>query len=190
MRYQRRVCGAVGAGLLCAALAGCGTTVVTAQSTPAAQSSASATTGCGAVNQATAVTVHLVEPTSGRPSTTTRREPTLVRALFRDFCNAVAHPPSRTKPVLLQCPMDSGLDYTGTFYAGTRVLGTFVYGASGCQTVSLTAAGTTKSTTMFGPAAAAAPHLESDMAAVLGQPETAVYAVPQATVNPGGPDQP
>ncbi|HLI40261.1 MAG TPA: hypothetical protein VKV35_01260 [Streptosporangiaceae bacterium] len=197
MRYQRRLRRAAGTGLLCAALAGCGSTTATAQphQAAAAQShqataaaAAAPATGCAAVNQATAVTVHrrmrLVVPTSGGSLTATQRNPALVRALFRDFCAVVAHPAPRSR--VIGCPADFGLDYTGTFYAGTRVLAAFAYGASGCQRVSLTAGGATRSATVSGAAAAAAPHLESDMAAVLGLPRSAV-SQPLNSVNPGGP---
>ncbi len=198
MGYQRHVPGVAAAAplcaaLLCAALAGCGTTTVTGQPLPAAAASASpAATGCAAVSQATAVTVHrrmrLVVPASGGSLTTTQRKPALVRALFRDFCNAVAHPAPRNR--VIGCPADFGLDYAGTFYAGTRVLAAFSYGASGCQVVSLTAAGRTRSAVVMGAAYDAAPHLDSDMAAVLGLPESSVSGPPQAAVNPGGPSKP
>ena len=71
---------------------------------------------------------------------------------------------------MVRCPADFGISYTGTFYDGSRTLAKFVYGASGCQTVSITADGKTQSTMVFGTAAAAAPKLQADMAAVLGVP--------------------
>ena len=69
---------------------------------------------------------------------------------------------------------DYGISYTGTFYDGTRTLATFIYGASGCQTVSLTADGQTKTTMVLGAASTAAPKLRADMAAVLGVPRLAI----------------
>ena len=84
--------------------------------------------------------------------------------------------------------MGLALDYTGTFYAGRRAVATFAYAPSGCQTVSLTAAGRTETTVVRGAAATAAPHLQADMAAVLGLPESEVFQPPHA--NPGGPGGP
>src|ERR1035437_10308081 len=141
MMSPRHVHGIVGAGLLCAAVAGCGTV---AASTPAAgqaaasvSAAAASAVGCASVSQATVVTIHrtmrLVEPAHVGPYTMTQRKPALVRALFSDFCKLVAHPYRSNHPV--NCPADFGIDYTGTFYAGHRELATFVYGASGCQTV-------------------------------------------------------
>jgi hypothetical protein len=143
------------------------------------------------VNQATTVTIRrsirLVEPIRANALSVTERKPALVRALFGDFCNAVAH--ADTPRTLVNCPDDFGLDYSGTFYDGSRALAKFVYGASGCQTVSITAGGKTRATMVFGTAAAAAPHLQADMAAVLGLPKSAVYQ-PGSQINPGGPNKP
>jgi len=137
---------------------------------------AAAATGCASVNQATSVTVHrilhLVEPTRASALAKTQHNVTLVRALFGQFCAALSHP-SSAKGVV-RCPADFGISYLGTFYDGGRPLARFSYGAGGCQTVSLTAAGKTKATMMFGSAAAAAPKLRSDMAAVLGVPSLAI----------------
>jgi manganese efflux pump family protein len=172
-----------------------GTQAATSTGTQAATSSASASgqaaapaSGCAAVNQATTVTIHrtmhLVEPVRVGALSVTQRKAALVQALFRDFCNAVGHPAKPTG--LVHCPVSIGMDYTGTFYDGSRSLATFVYGATGCQTVSVTAGGKQRSTILYGTAAAAAPHLQADMAAVLGVPKYAVSA-PQSSVNPGGP---
>jgi hypothetical protein len=143
------------------------------------------------VDQATIVTVRrtmrLVEPSRLGAVSTTQRKPALVRALFGDFCNAVAHADTPRTPV--NCPADFGTAYTGTFYDGSQALAKFVYGASGCQTVSITAGGKTRATMVFGTAAAAVPHLEADMAAVLGLPKSAVYQ-PQSQINSGGPNKP
>jgi len=114
----------------------------------------------------------------------TQRKPALVRALFGDFCQLIAHPYRSNRP--MNCPAAFGLDYSGTFYAGDRKLATFVYGASGCQTVQVTAAGKSTFTMVAGSAASAAPHLETDMAGVLGQPKSAIYG-PGQQINPGGP---
>jgi hypothetical protein len=128
--------------------------------------------------------MRLVEPAHVGPYTMTQRKPALVRALFSDFCKLVAHPYRSNRP--MNCPAAFGLDYAGTFYAGQRKLATFVYGASGCQTVQVTAAGKSTSTMVFGSTASAAPDLENDMAAVLGLPKSAVYG-PGQQINPGGP---
>ena len=79
----------------------------------------------------------------------------------------------------MRCPADLGISYAGTFYDGSRTLATFVYGASGCQTASLTAAGKTKATMMVGSASAAAPKLQADLAKVLGVPSL-VMAQPKS----------
>jgi hypothetical protein len=129
--------------------------------------------------------MHLVEPANSEGLNTTRRDPALARALFRDFCAAVSHP---DKPSgVIHCPASVGMSYAGTFYAGSRSLATFVFGASGCQTVSLTAAGQRRSTMLYGTALAAAPRLQADMAQVLGVPKYMVSA-PQ-TPMAGGPQR-
>src|SRR5580704_12670752 len=48
---------------------------------------------------------------------------------------------------------------------------TFAYAASGCEQVSVTAAGKTLSTGVYGRAAAAAPHLATDLAVILEGPK-------------------
>ena len=163
--------GIVVAGLLCAVVAGCGTevpgTVDAAQPAPS-----TAAVGCTSVNQATMVTVrrtmHPVEPVRVSAVVTTQRKPALVRALFGDFCKVVAHPYTPKTPV--HCPAAFDINYTGTFYDGHRELATFVYGASGCQTVEVTAAGKSSHSLVMGPAADAAPHLAADLAAATGLP--------------------
>ena len=191
----RRVRGIVVAVVLCTAVAGCasvasGTVDAVRAPKPASAVSANAV-GCASVNQATVVTirrtVHLAEPIRAGGQTVTQRKPALVRALFGDFCKVIAH--RFTSVRVVHCPLAFGLGYDGTFYAGHRKLATFVYGASGCQTLSLTAAGKTIHSLVMGSAASAAPHLERDMAAVLGQPVSLVYGMPQQ-VNPGGPNKP
>jgi hypothetical protein len=128
------------------------------------------------VDQATSVTVHrvihLVEPTRAGALSKTQNNAALVRALFSEFCAAVRHP-SAAKGAI-RCPADFGISYTGTFYDGSRTLAKFVYGATGCQILSLTADGRTKTTMVLGAAAAAAPMLRDDMAAVLEVPRLAI----------------
>src|SRR3984893_5264148 len=168
----RQVRGTVLAVLLCSALAGCGSVTASAPAGAGATSSASATaagpgaataaaaTGCASVNQATSVTVHrilhLVEPTRAAALAKTQHDVTLVRALFGQFCAALSHPSSAKG--IVRCPADFGISYLGTFYDGHRTLAKFVYGVTGCQVVSLTTGGTTKSTMVLGAAAAAAPE--------------------------------
>jgi hypothetical protein len=178
----RRIRGLAAAGLLCAALAACGTAAAAA--TPAAPApraggaplAAAAVPGCASVNQATSVTVvrHLLlkEPVSSGPRTYIQRHAALVRALFGDFCAAIAH--AVTLQPAIMCPANFGTSYTGTFYAGERVLATFIYVPTGCQHLTLTATGRTRGTWLIGAAAAAAPHLRADLAAVLGVPKSQV----------------
>src|SRR5689334_22440596 len=204
MMSPRHVRGTVLAVLLCSALAGCGSVTASAPAGAGATSSAAGTsaaqaassaaassaaaspgtasaapaaaTGCASVNQATSVTVHrvlhLVEPTRANALAKTQHNVTLVRALFGQFCAALSHP-SAAKG-LVRCPADFGISYLGTFYDGQRTLAKFVYGVTGCQVVSLTTGGKTKSTMVLGAAATAAPKLRADMAAVLGVPSLAI----------------
>jgi hypothetical protein len=127
--------------------------------------------------------LHLVEPTRAAALAKTQHNVTLVRALFGQFCAALQHP--STSKGIVRCPAEYGISYLGTFYDGQRTLAKFVYGASGCQTVSLTAGGKTKSTMVLGAAATAAPKLRADMAAVLGVPSLAI-AQPVTGVNKSG----
>jgi hypothetical protein len=140
------------------------------------------------VNQATVVTVHRTTSivASGHPATTATRQrnTVLVRALFNDLCSVIAHPSAPKRPIA--CPADFGESYTGTFYDGNRQLATFVYGPTGCQTVRLTVAGKTKIVLIMGTTVTAAPHLEADLAAVLGVPKSKLGG-PVQQVNPGGP---
>jgi hypothetical protein len=193
---------AVGWGLLAALLAGCGSvtgstaagggasTSAGASGMAAAGAAASAAPriGCASVNQATMVTVgRVMRPLLPRGLLPViDRNPALVRALFRDFCEAVTHPNAPSG--LLYCPVDFGTDYVGVFYDGSRVLARYVYAASGCQRVSITAGSTTQSTLVAGRAIAAAPHLATDWAAVLGAAKPT--AVSSSQVNPGGPNIP
>jgi hypothetical protein len=204
MMSPRQVRGTVLAVLLCSALAGCGSVAASAPAGAGATSSASATsaaqdassappssgasssssatpaaaasaTGCASVDQATSVTVHrvlhLVEPTRAGALSKTQHNATLVRALFRQLCAAVSHP---AKGATLHCPANFGISYLGTFYDGSRTLAKFDYGASGCQLVSLTVGGKTRTTMVVGTASAAAPKLQADLAAVLGVPRLAI----------------
>jgi hypothetical protein len=199
MMSPRQVRGTVLAALLCSGLAGCGSitgSTAAGAAAPTASSSAPVTSsapaaGCASANLATSVTVlrvmHLVEPSRMATLGMTQHNAARVRALFGQFCQAVGH--ADTKKEVVRCPADFGISYTGTFYDGSRALARFVYGASGCQTVSITAGGKTRSTMMIGPAAAAAPKLQAAMAAVLGLP-TLMQGPPQSQGDPGGPNKP
>ena len=169
--------GVLGSGLLFAALAGCGSVVA---SSGAAAAPAAATpvpqVGCASVNQATAVSIRremrLMAPVGTNPiSSTIYRQAAQVRALFGQLCAAVSHP---APTQLMHCPADFGTTYIGTFYDGSRVLATFTYAASGCERVSVTAAGQTLATMVYGRAAAAAPQLATDLAAIVGAPKPGV----------------
>jgi hypothetical protein len=196
-QVRRGLAVAAGWGLLGVVLAGCGSV---AASTPAgaggttaaaAASAAVPQVGCVSVNQATMVTIsrlaHLVLPRTNAPLLVTNREPALVRALFRDFCDAVTHPV--TPSAMVHCPADFGTDYAGVFYDGNQVLARYTYAASGCQRVGVIVGNTIQSTLVAGRAAAAAPHLASDWSAVLDAAEPTGVSTP-AQVNPGGPNKP
>jgi len=166
--------GVLGSGLLFAALAGCGSVVA---SSGAAAAPAAATpvpqVGCASVNQATAVSIRremrLMAPVGTNPiSSTIYRQAAQVRALFGQLCAAVSHP---APAQLMHCPADFGTTYIGTFYDGSRVLATFTYATSGCERVSVTAAGKTLATMVYGRAAAAAPQLATDLDAIVGTPK-------------------
>lgn len=140
-----------------------------------------AAAGCSDVSQATSVSVHrvlhLVEPTRVGSLSKTQHDTTLVRALYSQLCAAITHPAKLKGTV--RCPANLGISYVGTFYDGSRPLATFVYGASGCQTASLSASGKTNATILVGSAAAAAPRLQADLAKVLGVPSL-VMAQPKS----------
>ena len=207
MSNQNRIRGLGAAGLLCAGvlctgLAGCGTTVASSSSAtttspgttspaPGAGGAALATAaasqaGCGSVSQATSATVtrHLLvrEPVNGGPRTYNQHDATKVRALFGDFCAALAH--AYVTQGLINCPADFGTSYTGTFYDGQRTLAIFAYSVGGCSRLELTASGHTRGTLLMGRAAAAAPHIRADMAAVLGLSISQVYGAPSQTLSP------
>lgn len=176
--------GATSSGSASAAAAG--------SASPASSAAAvAAAAGCSDVSQATSVSVHrvlrLVEPTRLGSLSKTQHDTTLVRALYSQLCAAITHP-AKIKGTL-RCPANMGISYAGTFYDGSRPLATFVYGASGCQTASLTAAGKTKTTLMVGSAAAAAPKLQADLAKALGLPSLAMAQPKPGTGTPrnGGP---
>jgi len=184
------LCGLLGAGLLCAALAGCGS-VVASSGAAAAPASGAPAVGCASVSQATAVNIrrsmtHLMAPVGTNPvSTSTYRHPAQVRALFGQLCAAVTHP---APPEVMHCPADIGSEFIGTFYDGSRVLATFTYAASGCERVSVSADGKTLATQVYGRAAAAAPDLATDLDVIVGAPHPGEMQ-PQS-VNPGGPNKP
>jgi hypothetical protein len=191
---RRGMPGLLGTGLLVAALAGCGSVVASSSApAPTATTTASASSvGCASVNQATAVSIrkmmHLMAPVGTNPvGTSIYHQTAQVQALFGQLCAAVTHPaPTRVMP----CPADFGTEYLGTFYDGSRVLATFTYASSGCERVSVTAAGKTKATMVYGRAAAAAPDLAADLDTILGPGQKPGLMQPQATLNPGGPDRP
>ena len=109
-----------------------------------------------------------------------------MRALFGQLCAAVTHP---APAQVMHCPADFGTEYLGTFYDGSRVLATFTYASSGCERVTVTAAGKTLATMVYGRAAAAAPHLSADLDVIVGAPKPGVMQ-PQGGIDPGGPDNP
>jgi hypothetical protein len=198
MTNHSRIGGLVTAGLLCTALAGCGTAVAATQPStapPAGSAALSGATvtaarqvGCASMRLATSVSVtrHLLvgEPVNGGSRTVTQKHGKLARALFGDLCAAVTHPDF--PPVPIHCPADFGISYAGTFYGGSRVLAIFTYDVSGCQRVSLTAAGKTQGTLLVGRAAAAAPHLRADFAAVLNESVSRVYgSLGSQSIGPG-----
>jgi hypothetical protein len=171
LRGRAGFLGILGAGLLFAAVSGCGSVV--ASDSASAAAAAAPQVGCASVNQATAVSIrhllHLMTPVDTKPQpSTTYRQAAQVRALFGQLCAAVTHPAPH---LLMHCPADIGTEYLGTFYDGSRMLATFAYAASGCEQVSVTAAGKTLSTGVYGRAAAAAPHLATDLAVILEGPK-------------------
>lgn len=189
------ILGILGTGLLFAAVSGCGSVVASDSASAPAAAAATATAapqvGCASVNQATAVSIrhllHLMVPVDTKPQAgTTYRQTAQVRALFGQLCAAVTHPAPKQ---LMHCPADIGTEYLGTFYDGSRVLATFSYAASGCERVSVTSAGKTLSTMVYGRAAAAAPHLATDLDVIVGAPKPGTMQ-PQGGINPGGTNKP
>jgi hypothetical protein len=143
--------------------------------------------GCASVDQATAVTIrradHLIEPQPRHPLNDTYYQQAEVRALFGQMCAAVTHPASHG---VWNCPADFGIADIGAFYDGSRPLALFTYDPGGCQQVSITAAGKTMATLLVGRAAAAAPHLAADLAAILGPQGANPGGINPGGVNPGG----
>jgi hypothetical protein len=178
---------AAGWGLAGVLLAGCGSVVASTgapapgASTPAGGAATASTSapalppiGCASVNRATMVTVSRITHLAPLPNTSlmiTDSNPAQVRALFRDFCAAVTHPYFQN--AVIHCPADFGTDYAGVFYGGNRALAKFTYAASGCRRVSVIVGSTTRSTMVAGQAAAAAPHMAADFAAILNAPKSA-----------------
>ena len=188
------ILGILGTGLLFAAVSGCGSVVASDSASAPAAAAATATAapqvGCASVNQATAVSIrhllHLMVPVDTKPQPgTTYRQTAQIRALFGQLCAAVTHPAPNQ---LMHCPADIGTEYLGTFYDGSRVLATFSYAASGCERASVTAAGKTLSTMVYGRAAAAAPHLATDLDVIVGAPKPGTMQ--PGGINPGGPNKP
>jgi hypothetical protein len=188
MMHKRQIRGLMVAGALTAAVAGCGTAVATSNAgttnntgttgTATSTSTSSTATGCSSASLATKVTViraqHLIEPQQAQGLEQTQTNPAKVQALFRDFCQAIAH--RDTSTAILNCPDEIGLSYGGAFYDGSRLLADYTYGATGCQRVSVTAPGARpQSVVVWGTAAKAAPNLVPDMAKVLGVPEKTMW---------------
>jgi hypothetical protein len=175
----------LGTALAFAVLAGCGSEVASsgAAGGPLTTATTPPQVGCASVNQATAVSIRREmrlepPPTGTNPaSTTTYHEVAQVRALFGQLCAAVTHP---ARTMLMHCPADRGTEFFGTFYDGTRVLATFTFAAMGCERVSVTAAGKTLATMVYGSAAAAAPHLAADLVAIMRLPKPGMMQ-PQGT---------
>jgi hypothetical protein len=180
---KRQIRGLMVAAVLTMAVAGCGTAVANTAGTTSNTGTTSGTatgsgTGCADVTLATKVTVframHLIEPERAGALEHTQTNAAKVQALFRDFCQILAH--KDTSVAILNCPDQIGLSYGGGFYDGSRLLADYTYAASGCQRISMIApGGQASSTVIWGTAAAAAPHLETDMGKVLGLPQTEVY---------------
>lgn len=203
MMYSRAIRGLIAAAALTAMLAGCGTTVASSGAGSAARpvsgsgsgagsgastTSTTAAAGCASVNEATKVTavraMHLVEPARFTSMLVTQTNPGIVRTLFRDFCQVIAH---RDASSAVSCPNNIGLSYGGTFYAGNQPLARYTYAASGCEVVTLTPSGKgakPQSAMVIGTAAAAAPSLHTDMARALGMAQAQVFR-PSAHVNQG-----
>lgn len=186
----------IAAGVLAAVLAGCGSAMSGSTAvSDAGTSTASTATGCADASVATKVTIdrtlHMVEPTKLGALSQTQTDPAKVRALFRDFCQVLSHRENVTGRAI-PCPDAFGLGYNGTFYAGSQVLATYAYTASGCQAVTVTAAGKSQSALVLGSAAKAAPDLEPDMARALGltvqqafQPYGGIHVYPGGNVAAG-----
>jgi hypothetical protein len=177
----------LGITLAFAALAGCGSEVASsgAAGGPLNTATTPPQVGCASVNQATAVSIWAMrlEAVGTNRVSTTYHEATQVRALFGQLCAAVTHP---ARTILMHCPADMGAEIYGTFYDGSRVLATFTFAAMGCERVSVTAAGKTLATMMYGPAAAAAPHLARDLVAIMESPKPGMRQ-PQGTISPSEP---
>ena len=129
--------------------------------------------GCGNLARPTAFHFRRIEelPQPGLPgpvSVIQRRAP-LVRRLYRDVCVLVAHPSHWPAGVAVNCPADSGLIYSGIFYAGTRKLAVMTYRPTGCPSLVLAVGSASSDYGIFSKHAhAAAARFGPDVAAVLG----------------------
>ena len=116
----------------------------------------------------------------------TDRKPAQVRALYRDFCDAITHPDFPA--AVMNCPADFGTDYGGAFYVGNLLLARVTYAPGGCSELSLIVGSTTHSTMLAGRAAIASPHLAADFAAVVAPAKPGAATSPPQ-INPGGPSK-
>src|SRR6266581_4301311 len=128
MMSVRQVRGTVLAVLLSSVLAGCGSVTASAPAGAGASSSAPATSSAQAASSASA--------SSGAASSGTAAAAAATGCASVNQATAVTYP--STAKGTVRCPADFGISYLGTFYDGSRTLAKFIYGASGCQIVSLT----------------------------------------------------
>src|SRR5260370_42098587 len=112
----------LGAGLLFAAVSGCGSVVASDSASAPAAAAATATAaprvGCASVNQATAVAIrhlrHFMVPVDTKPQAITiYRQAAQVRAPFGQL-RAAGTPPGPNR--LMHCPGGRGAQFLGTFY--------------------------------------------------------------------------
>lgn len=110
----------------------------------------------------------------------TRHSPELAGDLLHDFCLTETHLVQLHGAV--DCPESFGLKYEGRFLVKGREVASYSWVASGCQQLTLTHAGESRSTSLEkAPAAAAAPDMAKDFVAVLGAPCTSAVFEPPRT---------
>jgi hypothetical protein len=120
-------------------------------------------------------TVELARPMREILLATERHAP-VVRRLYHDMCLIAAHPANLPPGATLSCPDDFGLTYSGVFEAANRTLATFIYNASGCNALTLSAGPNQASSLIWSKAALAVQtSLDAGLATAFGVRADAIH---------------
>lgn len=135
--------------------------------------------GCGNLARPSVMqvrrTVELARPMREILLATERHAP-VVRRLYHDMCLIAAHPANLPPGATLSCPDDFGLTYSGVFEAANRTLATFIYNASGCNALTLSAGPNQASSLIWSKAALAVQtSLDAGLATAFGVRADAIH---------------